>query len=556
MKKILSAVAIVTITMASCDNMSGYFKSESSHNALDSTNSQMATVVSRDLSISPTNAYSDLFLDSAAMEQYIQQQKVSDTLARDLRNFYNTRNYQYAWFNTQGITEQGRNFWSLYESTIDDKHYKPDSLLDKRLDTLLAEDTLLIATTDSNYIKTELAITKEFIQYAKVNGNADWNHLVPIKKVDALQLADSLSNKIDTVQFANNRSYMLMREQLKHYSAIAKQGGWKPLTLDAKTIKKGTSSPGISNLKKRLLTSGDYSANDTTALFNDSLEVAIKSLQERYGYKPTGIITDTLITALNTPVEQRIQQLLINMNRMAWMPVPQRNQVIEVNIPSYMLYVYENNAKAFDMEVVVGKEGTNTMMFTGNLDQIVFNPSWNIPQSIVEAEILPAMQKDPNYLKKNNMEIINKNDSIPQIRQLPGKDNPLGKAKFLFPNSYEIYFHDSPSKSLFDKDKRAFSHGCIRLADANKMAQYLLKGQADWTPEKILQAMNSNKEQTVKLQKPVPVVINYYTAWVDDSGRLNFREDIYKHDMTTASRMFTNNTSSNLTPTTDTTKRV
>ena len=232
------------------------------------------------------------------------------------------------------------------------------------------------------------------------------------------------------------------------------------------------------------------------------------------------------------------------MNRMAWMPAQQRNQVIEVNVPAYMLRVYENNNKALEMEVIVGKQGTNTMIFTGNLDQIVFSPSWNIPQSIVESEILPAIQKDPNYLKKNNMEIVS-NGSIPQIRQLPGEENPLGKVKFLFPNSYEIYFHDSPAKELFTKDKRAFSHGCIRLADATKMAQYLLKGQSEWTPEKIQQAMNSNKEQTVNLQKPVPVIINYYTAWVDDNGKINFRDDVYKHDMYTASSMFTNSYNTN-----------
>jgi L,D-transpeptidase YcbB len=556
MKKIISAIVIVSITVASCDNMSGFFKNESAHNASDSAIGQMAAVVARDMSITPANAYSDLFLDSAAMEQYIQQQRLNDTLARDIRNFYNTRNYQYAWFTTQGVTEQGRNFWSLYESTIDDKQYKPDTSLDKRLDTLLAEDTLLVTAADSNFVKTELALTKEFIEYAKANSNKDWRYLVPSKKIDALQLADSLSNKIDTVQFAGNRAYMLMREQLKRFSEISKQGGWQAVNLNTRSISKGTSSPAITSLKKRLRISGDYTPNDTTAIFNDSLEVAVKSLQERYGYKPTGIITDTLVNALNVPVEQRIQQLIVNMNRMAWMPIPQRNQVIEVNIPAYMLHVYENNAKAFDMEVVVGKEGTNTMMFTDNLDQIVFNPSWKIPESIVKTEIMPAMQKDPEYLKKNKMEVIGKNDSIPQIQQLPGKENPLGKVKFLFPNSYEIYFHDSPSKGLFEQEKRAFSHGCIRLADATKMAQYLLKTQAEWTPEKIQQSMNSNKEQTVKLQKPVPVIISYYTAWVDDNGRVNFREDIYKHDMTTAARMFTNNTSSSATPSTDTSRRI
>ena len=556
MKKILSAVAIVSITFTSCDNMGGFFKNESAHNAADSASGQMATLVARDISITPANAYSDLFLDSATMEQYIQQQQIPDTVARDLRNFYNTRNYQFAWFTTQGVTEQGRNFWNLYETTIDNKHYKLDTALDKRLDTLLAEDTLLVTASDSNFIRTELAMTKEFIHYAKTNKHTEWHYMVPVKKVDALHLADSISNNMDTARFASNRPYMQMREQLKRYHQIAQQGGWQPINLGAKSVNKGISSPAVASLKKRLQLTGDYTAYDTTTKFNDSLEVAIKSVQERFGFQPTGIVTDTLVNALNVPVEQRIQQLLINMNRMAWMPAQQYNQVIEVNVPAYMLHVYENNIKAFDMEVVVGKEGTSTMMFTDSLNQIVFNPSWNIPKSIVQTEIMPAMQKDPNYLKKNNMQIINKNDSLPQVRQLPGNGNPLGKVKFLFPNNYEIYFHDSPSKELFSKDKRAFSHGCIRLADANKMAQYLLKGQADWTPENIQQAMNSNKEVTVRLQKPIPVVINYYTAWVDDNGRLNFREDIYKHDMTTAARMFTNGTNNaSTTNTKDTTRK-
>jgi murein L,D-transpeptidase YcbB/YkuD len=555
MKKIISAVAIASLTLAACDNMGGFFKNESTHNAADSASSNINSIVTRDMSITPRNAYSDLFLDSTIMEQYIQRQKINDTLARDLRNFYNTRNYQYAWFTTQGVTEQGRNFWNLYDSNIDNTQYKADSVLDKRLDTLLIEDTLQIGANDTSFIQTELAITKEFIHYAKANGNADWRYMIPTKKINALELADSLSNKIDTAQLANNRPYMLMRGELKRYHEIAKTGGWQPINLGAKSIKKGASLPAIASLKKRLRLSGDYTANDTTTQFTDSLEVAIKSLQERYGFRPTGVITDTLVNALNVPIEQRIQQLLINMNRMAWMPVNQRNEVIEVNVPAYMLHVYENNAKAFDMEVVVGKQGTNTMMFTGTLDQVVFNPSWNIPQSIVESEILPAMQKDPNYLKKNNMEIVS-NGTIPQIRQLPGQKNPLGKVKFLFPNSYEIYLHDSPAKDLFAIDKRAFSHGCIRLADAFKMAQYLLKDQSNWTPEKIQQAMNGNKEQIVKLQKPVPVIINYYTAWVDDNGRVNFRDDIYKHDMFTASRMFTNdNNTSTLSPSSDTTQK-
>jgi murein L,D-transpeptidase YcbB/YkuD len=159
---------------------------------------------------------------------------------------------------------------------------------------------------------------------------------------------------------------------------------------------------------------------------------------------------------------------------------------------------------------------------------------------------MPALKKDPNYLKKKNMEIVKQQGDVPQIRQLPGNDNSLGKVKFLFPNSFDIYFHDTPAKGLFNQANRAYSHGCIRLEDAQKMAQYLLRNQSEWTPEKIQEAMNSNKEQYVKLQKPVPVVINYFTAWADENGQMHFRNDIYKHDEKTARRMFTGNTANHL----------
>jgi murein L,D-transpeptidase YcbB/YkuD len=242
---------------------------------------------------------------------------------------------------------------------------------------------------------------------------------------------------------------------------------------------------------------------------------------------------------MNIPVTQRIEQILINVNRMMWVPDITNERIIEVNIPEFMLNVYEGASKAFDMKVVVGKEGTNTTMFTGDLTQLVFSPYWNVPQSIVRDEIMPKLKDDPNYLSKHHMEIVKKNDSLPVIRQVPGKDNPLGKVKFLFPNSYDIFFHDTPAKELFEKDKRAYSHGCIRLENAKQLATYLLKDDASWTTEKIDKAMNSSNEQFVKLKKSIPVVITYFTAWVDENGQLNFRDDVYKHDVETSQRLFT-----------------
>jgi murein L,D-transpeptidase YcbB/YkuD len=200
--------------------------------------------------------------------------------------------------------------------------------------------------------------------------------------------------------------------------------------------------------------------------------------------------------------------------------------------------MYDGKNTVFSMPVVVGKEGHNTTLFSDMLTTIVFSPYWNIPQSIVKNEIIPEMEKDNNYLASNDMEITGENNGLPEVRQKPGPKNSLGKVKFLFPNSFNIYFHDTPAKGLFEKDMRAYSHGCIRLSDPEKMANYLLKDNSKWTPEKINEAMNSGNEQYVKLKNPVPVFITYYTAWVDDNGTLHFRDDIYGHDKEVASKMF------------------
>ncbi|HEX6171147.1 MAG TPA: L,D-transpeptidase family protein, partial [Chitinophagaceae bacterium] len=293
-------------------------------------------------------------------------------------------------------------------------------------------------------------------------------------------------------------------------------------------------------IKKRLMISGDLTANDTSQVFNDTLVTAVKNFQARHGFSETGIVSDSLIKEMNVPVTKRVEQLLMNMDRMRWLANNPSGNLIVVNIPEFVLHVYEGKQKAFDIDVVVGKEGHNTMMFNGDLNQVVFSPYWNVPPSIVAKEILPAIEKNPNYIAKENMEITGNDDGLPVVRQKPGPGNALGKVKFLFPNSFNIYFHDTPSKSLFNRDTRAFSHGCIRLKEPEKFANYVLRNQPEWTPEKISEAMNSGDEKYVKVKDPIPVVITYYTAWVDENGRLNFRQDIYGHDEKLAEKMFNN----------------
>lgn len=547
MNKSFGWAAIICCFFVACTN-----QDKKEHKEKNGTNEKEGKkITTRDVSITAANSYNDLFLDSAAVENFIAEKKLDDALARRMRSFYNARNFQFAWFARDGLSEQALGFWNLhdYYTTYSGDTSLTDKVLNKAMDNLVLEDSLSITASDKSAVSTELTLTQHFIDYSLKNYEKGYvkrkelERFIPRKKEDVMSLADSLLTKKhkDDKYFDDiNETYKLLKEQLGKYYNIEKNGGWPAIAADKKSFKKGTSSPVIYLIKKRLQITEDMPGSDTTEVFNDTLEIGVKNFQQRYGYTPDGIIDAELIKEMNVPAKERVKQLLINMDRMRWMPSKPEGNLIEVNIPEFVLHVYEGKNKVFDMNVVVGKEGNNTMMFTGDLNQIVFSPYWNVPSSIVKKEILPAMNRNPNYLARQQMEITGSDGGLPVVRQLPGPKNSLGKVKFLFPNSFNIYFHDTPSKSLFNKDKRAYSHGCIRLSDPFKMAEYLLRNQPEWTAEKINEAMNSGDQKYVKLKEPVPVFISYYTAWVDDKGRLNFREDIYGHDKKIASKMFLN----------------
>lgn len=544
MRNLFFYAAFVGSLIVSCNAQEGSETSESSQEAKAKKN-----ISKRDYSITKANSYSNLFLDSTTVENFIAQKQVPDSIARRIRSFYNTRNYQFAWFTADGLTEQARGFWNLhdYHTTYNHDSLLHNKTLQRTMDNLIAEEDLSVSASNKNYLNTEITLTQHFIQYmlSEYEGGyvkrKEMERFIPRKKEDALYLADSLLSKKhkDNKYFEDiNESYKALKDQLARYHDIVQKGGWPSINATKKTYKKGVTDSAILSIKRHLQIVGDMPGGDTSQVFTDTLEMGVKNYQRRFGYTPDGVITAALIKEMNVPAQERLQQILINMGRMRWMPPKPSGNLILVNIPEFVLHVYDGKQKVWDMNVVVGKEGHNTTTFTGDLNQVVFSPYWNVPKSIVEKEILPALEKDPSYLERNNMEQVGTEDGFPKIRQLPGPDNSLGKVKFLFPNSFNIYFHDTNAKSLFNKDKRAYSHGCIRLAEPEKMAQYLLRNQPEWTPERIEEAMNSGEEKFVKLKDPIPVFITYYTAWVDETGQLNFREDIYDHDHKLATKMF------------------
>ena len=538
---------------SSCNNFKKDNSSTNSDNEMAGQNvddivkdsAKIKNITARDYSINAGNAYNDIFLDSLAMERYIVNNQLGDKkIAWRIRSFYNARNYQYAWFSSAGVTEQANFFWNQYDYAVS---YLKDSTLNdkafyKKVEKYMNQDSVKVNTNDTSLLNTEFALTENFIRY--INSTYEKGYVkrkeqerfIPLRKTDPLLLADSLLNKKhndDKYYEQVNDMYGSLKKNLELYYTLAKSGGWPVIPPLKTSLKKGVSLPPIAAIKKRLHLTLDMPVQDTSIIFTDTLELAVKKFQHRHGYKEDGIISAQLIKEMNIPATTRLMQILINMDRMRWMPQKPTGNLIVVNIPEFMLHLYDGKTKVFDMVVVVGRVGNNTTMFNGDLSQIVFSPYWNVPASIIKSEIMPAIARNRRYLANKNMEQIGQN-----IRQKPGPGNALGKVKFLFPNSFNIYFHDTPSKSLFGQDKRAFSHGCIRLKEPKKMAEWLLKDDPTWTSSRIDSAMNQTKEKYVKLKTPTPVFIIYYTAWVDDEGQLNFRDDVYKHDNILIKKMF------------------
>lgn len=511
-------------------------------------NNKTIKLTQRDISITPKNSFTDQFLDSAQLEHFIVQEKIDNATAQEMRSFYNSRNYQFAWFNKDAVNEPGLAFWNLLNNYISIS--KDSSLFNNDLAKSMGKFTEgdSLKHIDQNTItQTELGLTRQFFIYAKVAyaGKINPQELqwfIPRKKVDALALLDSLvARKGKAIEQWEplNPQYQALKKALIRYNEIADKGGWNTLSLgDKRKYELGDKGKFILDLKQRLYASGDLTSLDSSNVFDSSLVQTVKKVQHSFGLSEDGVVGKGFIAAVNVSVQQRIEQILVNMERMKWLPEKPAPNRIVANIPEFKLHVYDNDTEAFEMNIVVGKEGHNTVIFNNELKYIVFSPYWNVPSSIVKKEILPALRRNPNYLAKHHMEKTGMRGGLPVIRQKPGGSNSLGRVKFLFPNEYNIYLHDTPAKSLFNNDKRAFSHGCVRLANAEKLANYLLRNQPEWTPERIDSCMHLTKEKWVTLTPQVPVFISYFTAWVDQNGVLNFRNDIYGHDAKMAERLF------------------
>ena len=475
------------------------------------------------------------------------------------RQFYQNRSDAPAWIDNRKATPQMDELIAALQAAdregLDPELYNVSTLTARRQE---AGRGLLTAKgfEASEASRLDVWFTYLYLRYASdlTTGVANLSHADPDWRIRDKQanVVTLLKTALDEHRVGQSlrdliprhAQYERLRSALAEYRELAKRGGWQPVPAGLK-LKRGQSNAAVPAVARRLALTGDYShaVNEQNQTYDAELQEAVKRFQRRHGLEPDGTVGPAVVAAMNVPVSDRIDQIALNLERWRWLPRDLGERYVLVNIPEYRLEVWDSGQVPLSMRVVVGKKDTPTPIFADDMTYIVFAPYWNVPPDIVQKETLPSVMRDPAFLQRTNMEVLDKSGNVVEpssvdldnpaayrFRQRPGASNSLGLVKFMFPNSFNVYLHDTPADSLFARATRSFSHGCVRLEEPAKLAQYVLADQPDWTPEKIDAAMHAPEERSVKLRKTLPVYLGYWTARVAADGILQFRGDLYGID--------------------------
>ena len=508
-------------------------------------------------------------VSAARPPAYVSADSGRKDLWKQVRAFYERREQQPAWVNgTVPRREMGDLIKAL--RAADDEGLDPDlygtSLLEAWREEASEGFVLERGFEPVQAGRLDVWLTYLYLRYASdlASGVGDLAHADRTWRIrpDPFDAGAHLDAALEQRRIADsllelrpeNPQYDALRRALADHRARAAAGGW-PAIPAGLGVRPGVSSTGVTTLASRLEASGDYKGRlprdlDEPMAFDEALQDAVKRFQRRHGLADDGIVGRATIAQLNVPIEQRIQQIALNLERWRWLPRKFGDRFILINIPEFQLEVWDGQRVPLAMRVVVGRPDTPTPVFNDEMSHLVFSPFWNVPPAIAEGETLPAFVQDPDFLARNNMEVVDANGNpidaseidledptTYRFRQRPGRQNSLGLVKFMFPNEYHVYLHDTPSNSLFERVHRSFSHGCVRVEQPVQLAEYLLRDQSGWTRERIEDAMHGGEERTVKLTDPVPVFLGYWTARVPADGALQFRRDIYGIDRRQTSLM-------------------
>ena len=496
------------------------------------------------------------------LQQVVSAEQAADGVApavwEDARKFYASRQQTLAWIAADGPiarTQQALDALRAAESHgLEPADYQEPELRRTAATLEGIEDAAQAAKTIAAF---DVRLTTSLLQLGRhvATGrqspksiDARWNtHREPPDYVSALAKAadDNVATFLDAVQ-PRHPEYHALRQALASLRGQAEKG-WP--TVPRATLKVGQwNADVVLPLRQRLAAAGYLPASAAldSAQYDADVEIGVQAFQQHHGLPATGVLDRATIERLNVPLATRITQVALNLERWRWLPNDLGARHFLVNIPYFHVVARENGQPVLDMRVVVGKRGNETPLFSDEMETVVFSPYWNVPDTIAVEETAPAVARDPEFLSRNNMEVVNAAgkvvpaEEVPwgdeaaladyRFRQRPGANNALGYVKFLFPNKHSVYLHDTPADALFKRIGRAFSHGCVRVEEPEALARYVLRDQPQWTDDAIRAAMRAGEERHVKLAEKIPVHIVYLTAWVDTEGGLHFEDDVYGYD--------------------------
>lgn len=477
----------------------------------------------------------------------------------DVRRFYEARGHRPAW-------TDGRRFlpvaFALSRAIASARNHglRPEDYLFGPLRARVAVHDLAQEWDCATLAGADILLTDAFISYGThlAGGHTDSPGGVgkagqPTRKPEVLGALErglakrEIEEELEVLA-PSQPHYRWLQEALETYRGFAAAGGWAPLPGNL-VLKKGLTSPAVLSLRRRLQAEGYEVSTERPEFMDDRLEETVRRYQTRNGLEADGLVGPETRAALNLPAEERVAQIEANLER--WRRRPEHGgRYVRVNLPDYRLEVVESGSVVLAMAVIVGRTGTPTPVFSAPMTQLVLNPSWNVPPGIASRELLKDVRDDVGYLSEHGFrvlqgwganevevdpsgvdwETVSLNREGLRFQQMPGPANALGRLKFLFPNRFHVYLHDTPARGLFDSVRRDFSHGCVRVERPRELAEYLLRENSRWSPEEIRDVLERGDETAVRLDPPVPVHLEYFTAWADEDGSVHFRPDIYGLD--------------------------
>jgi len=502
---------------------------------------------------------------SEYIKQYMVQLKQSGELELEgiqiasrqvVPKLYERRDYSPVWSNTESLQQLFNQIRLAYDEGLNPNDYNLDKLKELQLQLEHSPQDPAMAATYDVLLSDALFRLTYHLMFGKVDPetfSSHWNLARDINKRDPVEVMQNAINDatikqiLDTVSKFNLPQYANMKAGLKKYRELAELGGWNTI-VEGETLKYGMQDARVTELRKRLVVTGDLPLEKSTGdTFDNDVEVAVKHFQVRHGLNDDGAVGPATLRALNVPIEQRIDQIRVNLERMRWVMHGLPDTFVVADIAGYELYYIRDAQLVWRTRTQVGKPYRETPVFRGLIEYMEFNPTWTVPPTILKKDILPKLKKNPAYLETKKLQVLTGSGKVVDpdtidwkkytarnfpyiLRQTPGPHNALGQVKFIFPNKHFVFIHDSPSRNLYNRTTRTFSSGCIRVENPLKLAEYLLEEKPDWDRTRIDKVIDAGKTRRVHLDEKIPVLLFYWTVTIEQDGSVRFKEDPYGRD--------------------------